>query len=128
MVGLAFSYSVKNKLKLSNFFLSISIPITLLPFRRAFYYWTKSVNVLFGDPGDLSKAYELAKKVKPDNLYTDNNKCFFFSFYAAILSDSGDKEQARHYLEMAQHLPHKKEFDHTIEQLKEEIEKIGEEL
>ena len=121
MVGLAFSLSVKRKTKLSDFFLKITIPITLLPFRKAFYYWTKSVNLIFTDTESVIKAYEIAVKVDPDNLYTDNNKCMFFSFIASLLSDSGNKEKAIQYLERAKQLPHKEALDDTLKKLEEQI-------
>ncbi|GLC83283.1 hypothetical protein LBYZC6_53970 [Lacrimispora brassicae] len=121
MVGLAFILSAMKKTKLSNFFLNISIPMTLLPFRKAFYYWTKAVNVILADSTCISEAYEITKKVNPDNLYTDNNKSFFFSFLAALLYDLGNKEMALNYLEMAQQLPHKKLFDEHLEKLKKQI-------
>ena len=121
MVGLAFSYSVKRKLGLSNFFIKISIPIILVPFRKAFYYWTKAVNVILADSAEAPKAYVIAKKVNPDSLYTDNNRCMFFSFFAALLNDMGDKEKALYYLGKAEQLPHNAALDDTLKKMRGEI-------
>lgn len=121
MVGLAFSCSTKGNVKLSNFFLNVTIPVTLLPFRKAFYYWTKSVNVVLLNSAHASEAYETAKKVKVDNLYTDNNKSFFYCFFAALLNDLGDKESAIKYMEISEQLPHKQFVDVSLDKLKKEI-------
>ena len=121
MVGLAYFCSTQRILKLSNFLLKISIPVTLLPFRKAFYYWTKAVNVILVDSTRVSEAYDTARKVNPDSLYTDNNKCMYFSFIAAVIYDIGEKEKALYYLTLAQQLPHKTALDENLKQLYEKI-------
>ena len=121
MVGLAFTYSTKGNIRRSNLFLNISIPITLLPFRRAFYYWTKAANVLLSDSGRVLEAYDIAKKVNVNNLYTDNDKSMFFSFWAVLLSGLGDKEGALKYVEIAQQLPHKECHNDYLENLKKQL-------
>ena len=122
MVGLAFLCNTKGKIKLSEFFLKITIPATLLPLRRSFYYWTKSVNVIMLNPAHVSEAYEIAQKVKVDNLYTDNNKSFFLCFLAALLNDLGQREKAYEYIKISQQLPHNSFVDVTLERLKKAMD------
>lgn len=121
MVGLAFSCSIKGNLKLSNFFLYISVPMTLMPFRKSFYYWTKAVNVLLLNPAEVSEAYEIAQKVNVEKLYTDNNRSFFYCFFAALLNDLGERKKALEYMEMAEQIPHKEFVDVALEKLRGEI-------
>ena len=120
-VGLAFTTSTMRKLNLSNVLLLITVPTALVPFRRAFYYWTKAVNTTLSSPNNIEaidKALELANKVKPDSLYTDNNKAMFFSFLAALHFDSDNKEVGKTYLDKAISLPHKPQLDSELDKLK----------
>ena len=90
------------------------------PFRKAFYYWTKAINIGLCNPDDqeaLRKAFELASKVNPDNLYTDNNKAMFFSYFAALHLDLGSKDIAREYLDRSSALPHRAQLDTMLEKL-----------
>ena len=112
-VGLAFWFSQIKKTALSNFFLAITIRPTLLPFRKAFYLWTKSVNLIQKNPTDIQKAdfekaFALAKKVNPDKLDTYNSKAMFLSWLAVLYYDSGERETAYHCIEEAQSLPYSK--------------------
>lgn len=59
--------------------------MTLMPFRKSFYYWTKAVNVLLLNPAEVSEAYEIAQKVNVEKLYTDNNRSFFIVFLLHFL-------------------------------------------
>ena len=118
MVGLAFTCSIRGNLKLSNFFLYISVPMTLMPFRKSFYYWTKAVNVLLLNPAEVSEAYEIAQKVNVEKLYTDNNRSFFI---VALLNDLGEREKALEYMEMAEQIPHKESVDLALKKIREEV-------
>jgi len=114
-VGLAFvfSASAKKKIALSNFLLRISCFPTLLPLRKAYYLWTKSVNTALKNPAeiqkaDFEKAFALAKKVKPENLRTLNDKAMFLCWLAVLYADSGDEEKAYGCIQQAQEVPYKK--------------------
>ena len=122
-VGLAFFFSTAKKVTLSNLFLRITFYPTLLPFRKSFYFWTKSVNIILKDSTDVERAYSLAEKVNVDNLYTDNNKAMFYAYLASLHSDLGNKSFAEKYIQVARNLPHKKMLDETINQINEEITK-----
>ena len=126
MVGLAFYCSTHKKIKMSNFFLAITIPVILLPSRKAFYYWTKAVNSTLADSARASVAYDLAMKVNPDNLLTDNNRCMYFSFVAALLFDTGEKERALHFLALARQFPHKTALDAPLQQLSDQFSESNE--
>lgn len=119
-VGLAYTISTIRILPLSNIFLAITFPVFLLPFRKAFYYWTKSVNVSSAKPVSYeatTKALEYAAQVNPDNLYTHNNKAVFFSFLAALYFDAGNGAMAKEYLDKSSVLPHKRQLDVVLEKL-----------
>ena len=121
-VGLAYAVNTKRMLKLSNFFLAITAPYILLPFRKAFYYWTKAVNVTQKSPDNIEatkKAFELSQKVNVDSLYTDKNKAVFLLFRAALYLDLNDKEAARKYLDKARLLTHNKQTNEILERLEE---------
>lgn len=122
-VGLSFFFSASRKITLSNILLSVTFYPTLLPFRKAFYFWTKSVNTILKDATNTEKAYSLAKKVDIDKLYTDHNKAFFLSYLASLYTDLGDKEKARKCIDEAQRIPHKKVIDEMINRVKDEIAK-----
>ena len=114
-VGLAFifSASAKKKIALSNFFLRISFFPTLLSLRKAYYLWTKSVNTALKNSteiqkADFEKAFALAKKVKPENLRTLNDKAMFLCWLAVLYADSGDEEKAYSCIQQAQEVPYKK--------------------
>lgn len=113
-VGLSFFFSTARKIALSNILLNVTFYPTLLPFRRSFYFWTKSVNTILKDSTDTEKAYHLAKKVNIDELCTDNNKAFFLSYLASLYNDLGDKEKAHNCINEAQSIPHKKAIDEMI--------------
>ena len=102
---------------MSDFFIMLTMQKTLLPFRKSFYFWVKSFNVILRDPKNVSLAYEYAQKVNIDNLYTDNNKSMFYSYLASIYADLNQKELFLKYLDMAKKTPHKKMVDITIENL-----------
>lgn len=95
--------------------------MTLMPFRKSFYYWTKAVNVLLLNPAEVSEAYEIAQKVNVEKLYTDNNRSFFYCFFAALLNDLGERKKALEYMEMAEQIPHKEFVDVALEKLRGEI-------
>lgn len=116
-VGIAFILSTMRYIKLSNFFIMVTLPKLLLPFRKSFYFWVKSVNIILKDPKNVSLAYEYAQKVNIDNLYTDNNKSMFYSYLASIYADLNQKELFLKYLDLAKKTPHKKMLDITIGQL-----------
>jgi len=112
-VGLAFWLTGAKKLALSNFFLALTFSPTLLPFRKAFYFWTKSMNLLCKNPkaiqkAEFEKAFALAKKINIDKLGTDNNRAMVLSFLAPMYYDTGDKEKAYDCIRQAQALPNKK--------------------
>jgi hypothetical protein len=113
LVGLAFFFSQAKKTAISNFFLWITVCPTLLPFRKAFYFWTKSVNMIQKNPANIEKAdferaFALAQKVRLDCLRSDNNKALFLSYIASMYYDSGDKEKAYSCIQEARGLPCKK--------------------
>jgi len=128
-VGLAFyfSASAKKRIALSNFFLKISFRPTLLPVRKAYYLWTKSVNTALKNPteiqkADFEKAFALAKKVNPENLRTLNDKAMFLAWLACMYDDAGDKEKATACIREAQGLPYKKAaveeyINHLVDQI-----------
>ena len=119
-VGLAYKTSTMRILSLSNALLMITFPYSLVPFRKAFYYWTKAVNTVLCNPDNpeaTKRAFDLAKKVNPDNLYTDNNKAMFFGFFSALHMDMGNRETAREYLDKATALPHKTQMDEMLVKL-----------
>lgn len=103
--------------------LKVTFYPTLLPFRKSFYFWTKSVNVLLKNPTDTGKAYSLAKKVNVGGLCTDNNKAFFLSYLASLYNDLGDKEKAYNCIKEAQSMTHKKAIDEMINHVYDEIAK-----
>ena len=92
--------------------------MTLMPFRKSFYYWTKAVNVLLLNPAEVSEAYEIAQKVNVEKLYTDNNRSFFI---VALLNDLGEREKALEYMEMAEQIPHKESVDLALKKIREEV-------
>lgn len=116
-VGLAFSFTSRKKTGASNIFLRITVVPFLLPFRKAFYYWTKSANVTAKNPKDTQKAFELAQKVNVQALYTDNNKTMFYVYYAALSFDMGDGDTALVYIQKAKDLPHREALDEGIDRL-----------
>ena len=120
-VGLAFFFSTARKFFLSNLLLRIAFYPTLVPFRKSFYFWTKSVNKILRDSTDIERAYSLAEKVNIDNLYTDNNKAMFYSYLASLHLDLGNRPLAIKYIDIAKDLPHKKMLDETINRVYEEI-------
>ena len=124
-VGLAFYFSSRRKIALSNLFIRITVHPTLLPFGKSFYFWTKSVNLILKDSTNIKKAYSLAEKVNIDNLYIDNNKAMFCSYLASLYNDLGEKTLAEKYIQIAQNIPHNKMLDETINRLIEEIAKPG---
>ncbi len=123
MVELAIYFSVRRKTNLSDFFLEVTIPLYLVPSRKALYYWSKASNKIIKDPTLISEAYELSKKVNPDNIYSDHNKSIFFSFLAALHKDLGNNEEAIKYIEMSINTPHQKKADKMLEDLKAQITK-----
>ena len=133
-VGLAHFFSLAREVALSNIFLTITLYPTLLPFRKAFYFWTKSVNIVLKNSTDIEKASTdtaadaekallLAKKVNIDDLYTENNKAMFLSYLVSLYLDLGDKEQAHYYIQEARKMPHKKAIDETLNHIYDEITK-----
>ena len=122
-VGLAFFFSVRRRLALSNLLLRITFSPTLLPFRKSFYFWTKSVNIILKTPTDTEKAFCLAKKVDVDGLGTSNNKAFFLSYLAALHNDMGDKEKALDCIQEARELPHREAVREQINRIYDEITK-----
>jgi len=120
-VGLSFFFSTARKIALSNLLLRVTLYPTLLPFRKSFYFWTKSVNVILKNPADTETAYSLAKKVNVDALCTDNNKAFFLSYLASLYNDLGDKENAYNCIKEAQGIPHKKAIKELINRVYDEI-------
>ena len=77
--------------------------------------------VASSDSSRILEVHDIAKKVKVDDLYTDNNKRVFLSFFAALLSGLGDNEEALRYIEMSQELPHKESYNEFLKKLKKEI-------
>lgn len=122
-VGLAFFFSIARKIALSNLLLRLTFHSTLLPFRKSFYFWTKSVNIILIDSTATEKAYSFAKKVNIDGLCTNNNKSMFLSYFASLCNDLGDKEQALNCIQEAQRIPHKKAIDEMINSINDEIAK-----
>ena len=115
-VGLAHLFSKKKKIKLSNFFLALSFSPTLLPFRKALYFWIKSDNLIRKNPTDIQKAdfekaFALAKKVNMDKFITCNERALFLSYLSVLYFDSGDKEKAYGCMQEAQSLPHNEAVD-----------------
>jgi hypothetical protein len=124
-VGLASTFNKKRMFKLSEFFLIITLPFLLVPFRKAFYYWIKAMNVIALKPievGSVLKALAYTEKVKPASLYTDNNKATFFSFVATLYCGMNNKALARDYLAKAKALPYKEQLSPTIDKLTETLE------
>lgn len=119
-VGLAYKTRTMRKTKLSNLFLYVTMPVTLVPFRKAFYYWTKAINISLRDPDNTEirqKVLDAAIKVNPNHLYADNNKAMFYSFLSAVFLDVKDVESARMYLDKAKALPHSPELNTMIDKL-----------
>ena len=121
--GLAFFFSTARKTSISNLLLGITLAPTLLPFRKSFYYWTKSVNTILQDSSGVEKAYSFAKKVNVDNLSTDNNRSMFYSYLASLHIEMGNKSEAVECIQIALELPHKKELDEPLNNIKESIYK-----
>ncbi len=120
-VGLASYCHTKQKLRLSKFFLAITTPILLVPFRKAFYYWLKAIHALMKDTENVKIPFALAKKVNPEHLYTDHNRCMFYSFLAALYIDMGDKQTGHAVFEKAEQTPHKPEFDAQLASFREQF-------
>ena len=120
-VGMAFFFSTARKITLSNLLLKITFYPTLLPFRKSFYFWTKSVNVTLKNPKDIERAFLLAKKVNVEGLCTDNNKAMFLSYLAALHNDLGNKKKAFDCIQEAKGMPHKKALDETLNRMYDEI-------
>ncbi len=113
-VGVAFSLSIKKKAKLSNIFIVLTLPTLLLPFRKSFYYWVKSVNAVLLNSNNIEKAYGYAQKVNIDGLYTDNNKSMFYAYLAGILLDLNQRGRSVEMINEAKRIPHKAFIDDMI--------------
>ena len=116
-VGLAYLFSTSRKIKLSGLFILLTVPVFLIPFRKALYYWTRAVNTIFKDPSNVEETLKFAKLVNIDNLYTDNNKCMFYSFLSSIYFDLNQRDLSKEYLDKAKRTPHKMVVNIAIEHL-----------
>ena len=119
-VGMAYNACAKGRLALSQFFLSITIPFALYPFRRANYYWLKAANLVSSKPRDRDasrQALEITGMVDIDGLLTDNNKASFFTFLAALHLDLGNIDLVRIYLDKVKVIPHKSVLDDELKRL-----------
>ena len=126
-VGLAHLFSRKKKIKLSNSFLALSFSPTLLPSRKAIYFWVKSDNLIRKSPTDIQKAdfekaFALAKKVNLDRFSTYNEKALFLSYLTVLYYDSGEKEKAYRCMQEARSLPHNEAVDTAINQIFDQLE------
>lgn len=122
-IGLANSCSRAKKIGLSNFFLAITCPYLLLPFRKCFYYWIKSQNLFTTSPHNAAKAYVLAKKVNTHALYTPGNKAAFTLYTAALNASLGYTQEARDSLNQMYQYPYTVKQDTAAKHLLELIEK-----
>jgi hypothetical protein len=122
-VGLAFFFSTRRKLTISNLLLRITFSPTLLPFRKSFYFWTESANIILKSPSDTAKAFDLAKKVDVEGLGTDKNKAIFLSFLAALHNDMGDKDKALECIQQAKETAHQEALKEHISHVYDEITK-----
>lgn len=120
-VGLAHLLSRSNK-HATLFFLLMTCPYILVPFRKSFYYWIKSQNLLQRKPEKIQAAFTLAQKVKVDSLYTDNNKAIFYSYLAALHFDLGHAEEAKTYLCLSDSLSHHSSLDAVLANLRNTID------
>ena len=125
--GLAYLFSHKKKLKLSNFFLALSFSPTLLPSRKACYLWAKSMNLVYKNTPDIQKddfekGFALAKKINMDKFLTCNDRALFLSYLTVLYYDSGDKEKAYSCAREARRLPHNEAVDQAINQIFDQLE------
>lgn len=115
-VTLGHTMLLKDKWKLSALFLTITVPHFLLPYRKAYYYLSKSMLTL-QKSGDVRKALEYAQKVKTKSFDTDNEKSFFYSFLCSLYMDQGDYKNAKENIMAAKELPHNKKLDKSYDKI-----------
>ncbi|MBU5451342.1 hypothetical protein [Acetivibrio sp. MSJd-27] len=123
-VTLGHTMLLKDKLGLSNLFLTATLPYFLLPYRKAYYYLSKSMLTL-QKFGDTRKALEYAQKVKMKNFDTDNEKSFFYSYLCSLHMDSGDYKKAKENILAAKELPHNKKLDKSYDKILKIIQENG---
>ena len=120
-VGLAFySYQHKNY-KASMFFLSITVPNILLPFRRSFYFWLKTWNAIFLGQLSNEAMWEGLSKVDPNYLGTDDNKARYYMTLAALYLDMKKQIDARMYAQIAYNHAKDANIRNAIEDLMSKI-------
>ena len=122
-VGLAFFLSARKKPAFSNLLLRITIAQTLLPFRKSFYFWTKSTNAILKNPANTKEALYIANKVDIGGLGTSHNKAFFLSYLAALYFDMGDKGKALDCIREARGTPHKEALNEHMDRIYDKIVK-----
>lgn len=115
-VTLGHTMLLKDKLKISDFFLTITLPYLLLPYRKAYYYLSKSMLTL-QKHGNTQKALEYAQRVKIKSFDTDNEKSFFYSYLCSLYMDNGNYEKAKENILEAKALPHNKKLDQSYDKI-----------
>lgn len=120
-VTLGHTYLLKEKLGLAQFFLTITLPYLLLPYRRAYYYLSMSMLTL-QKTGDTEKALKPAQRVKAKHFDSDNEKSFFYSFLCSLYMDNGDYQHAKENILLAKELPHQPKLDRSYDKILRIIE------
>ena len=120
-VGLAERMIQTGHRRLAQFYLKVTFPYLLLPFRRAWYYML-SILALPAEPVyPADTALALSRKLNPEALGNDNNRSYYYGIVAHIQTELGNVPEARTQLEKARALKHNAGFDKLYQDIEERI-------
>ncbi len=122
-VGLAERMVQTGHRRLAQFYLALTCPYLLLPFRRAWYYML-GILALPAEPAyPAQTALAMAQKLRPEALGNDNNRSYYYGICAHVYTELGDLPQARSQLARARELKHNPGFDKMYGDIEARISK-----
>lgn len=100
----------KNRRQLACFFLTLTCPFLLLPYRKAWYYMLRVI-ALPGEPYPTELAMKYARKIDAKALQNENSQSYYHGILAHIYAQAGQQRNAKDELIKARALPHNAGLD-----------------
>ena len=122
-VGLAERMVQTGHRRLAQFYLALTFPYLLLPFRRAWYYMLGILALPAEPVYPAETALAMAKKCRPEALGNDNNRSYYHGICAHVYAELGDLPEAKAQLARARELQHNPGFDKMYADIEERIAK-----